>query len=250
MDKLPETLAELEALKKQIEQKQALLKECPQQKYKEGMHQLLQTKDYTIPPQYIDLLSNIQDKDPSDIVKTIFEEDKFIRFPIFMVLLQVLHNGLGYALADIINFPVDRILDACRDHDPSTVLLLLNEQLRTLYGLDMDKYHVKSTNTEATRWLNTVMSGLQFITYIIEESEEPKSKIFALALNFMMGKIIAYDDYSILTILHGIPNSTIVVNGHYGIFNQLVDEVNSNGSDYMFSKAILPAFKGIDIDSI
>ena len=234
------------------------------------MHQLLQTKDYTIPPQYIDLLSNIQDKDPSDIVKIIFEEDKFIRFPIFMVLLQVwpcnkivlrekliqlfdshiLHNGLGYALADIINFPVDRILDACRDHDPSTVLLLLNEQLRTLYGLDMDKYHVKSTNTEATRWLNTVMSGLQFITYIIEESEEPKSKIFALALNFMMGKIIAYDDYSILTILHGIPNSTIVVNGHYGIFNQLVDEVNSNGSDYMFSKAILPAFKGIDIDSI
>lgn len=232
------------------------------------MHQILQTKDYTIPPQYLDFLNKIKDKEPDNIVNSIFENDSLIRFPILITLLQVwpcnkitlrekliqlfdsyiLHNGLGYALAEVVNFPTDRILDACRDHDPATALLLLNEQLRVLYGLDMEKYHVGSTNIEATKWLNTVMSSLQFITYIIEETEEPKSKTFSLALNFLMGRIIAYDDYSVLTVLHGIPNTTTIVNGHYGIFNQLVDEVNSNGSDYMFSKSILAAFKGIEFD--
>lgn len=160
----------------------------------------------------------------------------------------ILHNGLGYALADVINFPTDRILDVCRDHDPATALLLLNEQLRVLYGLDMDKYHVGSTNEEATKWLNTVMSSLQFVIYIIEETEEPKSKIFSLALNFLMGRIVSYDDYSVLTVLRGIPDTTTTITGHYGIFNQLVDEVNSNGSDYMFSKAILAAFKGVEFE--
>lgn len=232
------------------------------------MHQILQTKDYAIPPQYLDFLNKIKDKEPDNIINSIFENDSLIRFPILITLLQVwpcnkitlrekliqlfdsyiLHNGLGYALAEVVNFPTDRILDACRDHDPATALLLLNEQLRVLYGLDMDKYHVGSTNAEATKWLNTVMSSLQFITYIIEETEEPKSKTFSLALNFLMGRIIAYDDYSVLTVLHGIPNTTTIVNGHYGIFNQLVDEVNSNGSDYMFSKSILAAFKGIEFD--
>lgn len=231
------------------------------------MYQILQTKNYTVPPQYLNFLNKIQDEKPEVIIKCIFVGD-IIRFPILMILLQVwpcnkitlrekliqlfdsfiLHNGLGYTLAEVVNFPTDRILDACRDHDPATVLLLLNEQLRVLYGLDMDKYHVGSTNAEATKWLNTVMSSLQFITYIIEETEEPKSKIFSLALNFLMGRIIAYDDYSVLTVLHGISNTTTTITGHYGIFNQLVDEVNSNGSDYMFSKAILPAFKGIEFD--
>jgi len=232
------------------------------------MHQILQTKDYTIPPQYLDFLNKIKDKEPDDIVNSIFENDNLIRFPILITLLQVwpcnritlrekliqlfdsyiLHNGLGYALAEVVNFPTDRILDACRDHDPATALLLLNEQLRVLYGLDMDKYHVGSTNAEATKWLNTVMSSLQFIVYVIEETEEPKSKLFALALNFLMGKIIAYDDYAVPTVLHSISGSTTTVNDHYGIFKKLVDEVNSNGSDYMFSKAILPAFKGIELN--
>lgn len=257
MDQLPETLAELEALKKLIEQKQTLLKECPKQAFKEGLYQILQTKNYTVPPQYLDFLNKIQDEKPEVIIKSILESDT-IHFPILMTLLQVwpcnkiilrerliqlfdsfiLHNGAGLSLADIVKFPVDRILDACRDHDPSTVLLLLNEQLRVLYGLDMEKHHTDSSNFEVTKWLNSLTSSLQFIIYIIEEADEPKSKTFTLALNFLMGKIISYDDYS------------VVVNGHYGIFNQLVDEVNSNGSDYMFSKIILPSFKGIDITSI
>lgn len=201
------------------------------------------------------------------------ENDKLIHFPILMTLLQVwpcnkitlrekliqlfdsyiLHNGVGYSLANIINFPVDRILDACRDHDPATVLLLLNEQLRSLYGLDMERYHVKSENIEATKWLNTVMSNLQFIVYMIEESDELKSKTFALALNFLMGRIISYDDYSIYEWPKDMIRQQMVtgkiVGGHYGIFEKLVDEVNSNGSDYMFSKAILPAFKGIEYEN-
>ena len=197
------------------------------------------------------------------------DNDRLIHFPILMTLLQVwpcnkitlrerliqlydsyiFHSEEGYALAEIVKFPVDRILDACRDHDPALSLGLINDQLSTLYKLDMEKYNTGNNKNQATGWLNTAMSSLQFIAYVIDESDERKANIFALSLNFMMKRIIAYDDYSVLIVPNRISNTTVSeAVGHYGIFNKLVDEASSNGSDYIFSKAILAAFKGVEFD--
>lgn len=201
-------------------------------------------------------------------MKDLLEDSSLIHFPILMSLLQVwpcssmslrerliqlfdsyiLHNGAGLSLANIVDFPTDQILDMCSDHDPTPVVMRLNEQLQRIYRLDVTKHDIENKNNEATVWLNTVMSSLRFIIYVISILQEDRSNIFALSLNFLLRKNVPYDKYSVLTVLHGIPDSTTTVTGHYGIFNQLVDEVNSNGSDYMFSKSILPAFKGITFD--
>lgn len=266
---LPNTIAELEELKKQIDKKISLLSVRKNQSYKEGIYKLLNTKNFLIPPQYIKALESFEkEENPDVIINSIMNNDKLIKFPILMVLLQVwphskitlrekliqlfdshiLRRGIGYALADIINFPTDDILEACRDHNPYNAMRLIEEQLHALYKFDMTKYNLEKNNNEATMWLNLVMSSLQYIQYIIEDSQEDKTNIFALSMNFIMGRLVSYDDYSILTVLNGInPTTTTVVQGHYGIFNSLVDEVNSNGSDYMYSKSILPAFKGITI---
>ena len=265
---LPDTIIELEELQSLITKKIASIKESSNQPYKEGLYILCNTNRYSVPPQYIELLSNMKDKGPSEIIQSIIENDRILRFPILMTLLQVwpcsrvnlmerliqlfdnfiFHRGPGETLARVTGVSIDDMLQKCTDKENSSLdmLVAINMQIQKLHQLVMPKQNMKKAVAE---WLNLSLRSLQFLACLVDTtSYEYLSQIFALSVNFLTGQLIPYDNYSILTIPNETVNSTTSKVGKYGIFNNLVEIANSNGSDYAFSKAILPAFRGVSFE--